>query len=64
MNLPGLNFQLGEDIDALRDTVRAFAAAEIAPRAVSKSGRAWRTTSQKAALWFISRRCASSCVTT
>jgi isovaleryl-CoA dehydrogenase len=33
MNLPGLNFQLGEDIDALRDTVRAFAAAEIAPRA-------------------------------
>jgi len=33
MNLPGLNFQLGEDIDALRDTVRAFAEAEIAPRA-------------------------------
>ena len=33
MNLPGLNFQLGEDIDALRDTVRAFAQAEIAPRA-------------------------------
>ncbi|MBC7444827.1 MAG: isovaleryl-CoA dehydrogenase [Polaromonas sp.] len=31
--LPGLNFQLGEDIDALRDTVRAFAQAEIAPRA-------------------------------
>ena len=26
MNLPGLNFQLGEDIDALRDAVRAFAA--------------------------------------
>jgi len=33
MNLPGLNFQLGEDIDALRDAVRAFCAAEIAPRA-------------------------------
>jgi len=32
-NLPGLNFQLGEDIDALRDAVRAFADAEIAPRA-------------------------------
>lgn len=33
MNLPGLNFMLGEDIDALRDAVRAFAEAEIAPRA-------------------------------
>jgi isovaleryl-CoA dehydrogenase len=33
MNLPGLDFQLGEDIEALRDAVRAFAAAEIAPRA-------------------------------
>jgi isovaleryl-CoA dehydrogenase len=33
MNLPGLNFQLGEDIDALRDAVREFAAAEIAPHA-------------------------------
>ena len=31
--MPGLNFQLGEDIDALRDTVRDFAQAEIAPRA-------------------------------
>ena len=31
--LPGLDFQLGEDIDALRDAVRAFASAEIAPRA-------------------------------
>ncbi|MFN8820831.1 MAG: isovaleryl-CoA dehydrogenase [Betaproteobacteria bacterium] len=33
MNLPGLNFDLGADIDALRDAVRAFADAEIAPRA-------------------------------
>jgi isovaleryl-CoA dehydrogenase len=33
MNLPGLDFQLGEDIDALRDAVREFAQAEIAPRA-------------------------------
>ncbi len=32
-HLPGLNFMLGEDIDALRDTVREFALAEIAPRA-------------------------------
>jgi len=29
----GLNFQLGEEIDMLRDTVRDFAADEIAPRA-------------------------------
>jgi isovaleryl-CoA dehydrogenase len=33
MNLPGLNFQLGEDVDALRDAVYQFAQAEIAPRA-------------------------------
>ena len=31
--LPGLNFQLGEDIDALRDAVRDFAQEQIAPRA-------------------------------
>ena len=30
---PSLPFDLGEDIDMLRDTVRAFAASEIAPRA-------------------------------
>ena len=35
MNLPGLNFQLGEDIDALRDTVYEFAQKEIAPRAAA-----------------------------
>jgi isovaleryl-CoA dehydrogenase len=33
MNLPGLDFQLGDDVDALRDAVRAFAAGQIAPRA-------------------------------
>lgn len=33
MNLPGLNYELGEDIDALRDSVANFAAKEIAPRA-------------------------------
>ena len=32
MNL-GLNYQLGDDINALRETVKAFADAEIAPRA-------------------------------
>jgi isovaleryl-CoA dehydrogenase len=32
-NLPGLDFQLGDDINALRDAVRDFAQAEIAPRA-------------------------------
>ena len=34
-SLPGLDFQLGEDIDALRDAVRDFAATEIAPRAAA-----------------------------
>ncbi len=33
MELPGLNFQLGEDIDALRQAVHDFAQSEIAPRA-------------------------------
>ena len=33
VSLPGLNFQLGDDIDALRDAVRDFAQSEIAPRA-------------------------------
>ena len=33
MQIPGLDFMLGEDIDALRDAVRDFAQAEIAPRA-------------------------------
>ena len=33
MQLPGLNFQLGADIDALRETVHEFAQSEIAPLA-------------------------------
>ena len=33
MNIPGINFDLGEDLDMLRDAVRDFAQAEIAPRA-------------------------------
>ena len=33
IDLPGLRFDHGEDIDALRDAVRQFADAEIAPRA-------------------------------
>jgi isovaleryl-CoA dehydrogenase len=33
MSLKGLNFDLGETVDILRDTVRTFAAKEIAPRA-------------------------------
>jgi isovaleryl-CoA dehydrogenase len=33
MQMPGLNFELGEDIDALRDAVHNFAQSEIAPRA-------------------------------
>jgi isovaleryl-CoA dehydrogenase len=34
MQNPGLDFALGTELDALRDTVRAFASAKIAPRAV------------------------------
>ena len=32
---PSLNFDLGETADLLRDSVRSFAAAEIAPRAAA-----------------------------
>ncbi|MGB7483755.1 MAG: acyl-CoA dehydrogenase family protein, partial [Castellaniella sp.] len=35
MNLPGLNFDLGADLDMLREAVRDFAQAEIAPRAAA-----------------------------
>ena len=33
MNMPGLNHLLGDDIDALREAVRAFVDKELAPRA-------------------------------
>ena len=33
MQFPQLKFDLGEDIDMLRDSVHAFAQDEIAPRA-------------------------------
>ena len=33
--LPGLNFELGETIEMLRDTVRSFAFAELVPRAAA-----------------------------
>ena len=32
-SVPGLDYELGESIDILRETVSTFAAAEIAPRA-------------------------------
>ena len=35
MSIPSLDFHLGETIDMLRDTVAAFAAKEIAPRAAA-----------------------------
>ena len=35
MEIPSLDFALGEDIAMLRETVRHFAAEEIAPRAES-----------------------------
>ncbi|WP_153114571.1 isovaleryl-CoA dehydrogenase [Rhodocyclus tenuis] len=35
MDYPGLDFELGETIDMLRDAVRDFATAEIAPRAAA-----------------------------
>ena len=33
LDLPGLSFDHGDDIAALRDAIQQFAAAEIAPRA-------------------------------
>ena len=32
-NMPGLNYQLGDDVDALREAVRSFVDKELAPRA-------------------------------
>lgn len=37
MNIPSLDFALGEDVLALRQAVQAFAATEIAPRAAEIS---------------------------
>ncbi len=47
MNLPGLDFQLGDDINALRDAVRDFAQREIAPRAAEID----RTDKFPAGMW-------------
>jgi len=43
MHYPTLNFALGETIDMLRDQVRHFVAAELAPRAAQLTpGGLWR----------------------
>ena len=47
MNLPGLDFQLGDNINALRDAVRDFAQREIAPRAAEID----RTDKFPAGMW-------------
>ena len=47
MNLPGLNHQLGEDIEALRDTVRRFVEQELAPIAAQVE----RENDFPAAMW-------------
>lgn len=33
IDIPGLNYQLGDDVDALREAVRNFVAKELTPRA-------------------------------
>ncbi|MEO8006739.1 MAG: acyl-CoA dehydrogenase family protein, partial [Betaproteobacteria bacterium] len=38
-SVPTLDFDLGQDIEMLRDSVRAFAAREIAPRAAETDAR-------------------------
>ena len=35
MQLPGLNFELGQDIDMLREAIRDFSDKEIAPLAAA-----------------------------
>ena len=47
IDFPSLPFDLGEDVDVLRDTVRDFAASEIAPRAAEID----RTNQFPADLW-------------
>ena len=47
MQLPGLDFELGEDIEMLRDAVRSFARQEIAPLAAEAD----RTDQFPMALW-------------
>ncbi|MBU3537286.1 acyl-CoA dehydrogenase family protein, partial [Alkalihalobacillus clausii] len=47
MNLPGLNHQLGDDIDALRDAVRHFVDKELTPIAADIE----RENNFPAAMW-------------
>ena len=35
LNIPGLQFDLGEDVAMLRDSLQQFTAREIAPRAAA-----------------------------
>jgi len=60
IELPGLRFALGEDIDMLRATVRGFAQAEIArapPRSTAPTsfppicGRRWARSGFSASPW-------------
>jgi isovaleryl-CoA dehydrogenase len=44
MDLPGLRFDHGDDIAALREAVRDFAAAEIAPRAAFEPASSFGVT--------------------
>ena len=43
LNLPGLQFDLGEDVAMLRDSLQQFTAAEITPRAaeIDRSEQFW-----------------------
>ncbi len=68
---PSVTPMLRRSIHPTVDDGRAFqpsssgsTSCRSAPRACSKPGSAVRTTSQNAGEWFISRRWASSCVTT
>ena len=39
VTIPGLQFDLGDDVAMLRDSLQQFAAKEIAPRASRRSGQ-------------------------